>query len=921
MITLYPAETRNFAGNGLMDVEPYCTRCDIMEEMNGNLTADIEIAPFPRMDELHSDMVLRIPSPVRETPYLEVAGTPAAPGTVEKVIWKVNVTTDTSRKFTYIYSKPAWDYEYALKRLYNGTEYEYLGATSSRFHRAIAPDGTTGYILTGDGEFSRNIESGGSAAQEGYVVESKQTRDQLFRIMKIVPSTNGITIFARHITDDLRDNYVGEITAENATGAALGAAILENAMDGHAFNIFSDVDAVYTGKIGEMNPLRALIDKDAGLTCLIGGEVLRDNFDIYYAKAIGRDRGASIEYGKNAVRLEIQTDEEGVCTRVIPLGYDQDNNPITLPEVYVDSPRAAAWGRPRGTQKLDLREVKIGDQYADNEQIYAALREKALEYFETGVDRASVSAHAEYVDLSRTNAAGRGPVSYVYLGDTVTLKDSRYGYNVKAQVVSYVFDALNRIYRSLSFGTPYASISNIRWPASSLKNGSISAVKLMAQSVTGPVIGPQAVTGGKIADKTILARNIAAQTITGDLIAAQAIKAGNLAAGAVTAEKIESGSISTDKLAAGAVTADKLQAKAVTAEKIDSGAISTDKLAAGAVTADKLQAKAVTADKLAAGAVTADKLQAGAITAGSGVIADAAIGSAQIALLAVKTGNIDELAVTTAKIAQAAITEAKIANAAITSAKIKDAAIDTAKIALGAITQALIQQGAVGTVQIKDGSITDAKIVELTANKINAGTLSVERLVIVGSDKSIVYAINQANGTAQLSQTTIDGGALTRRSITADRIVAESITSDELAANSVTANKILAGAITAEKLAALCVTADKIAAGAITVDKIESNVGSNLDISANKSIKLMAESIDAKIGAISVGGRNLIRNSEDLLFENYYFTGALVVTHDGAGNVTVVSGASAFAGEDGHVTIKTAASVSHDGAGNVTITG
>ena len=821
MITLYPAETRNFAGNGLMDVEPYCTRCDIMEEMNGNLTADIEIAPFPRMDELHSDMVLRIPSPVRETPYLEVAGTPAAPGTVEKVIWKVNVTTDTSRKFTYIYSKPAWDYEYALKRLYNGTEYEYLGATSSRFHRAIAPDGTTGYILTGDGEFSRNIESGGSAAQEGFVVESKQTRDQLFRIMKIVPSTNGITIFARHITDDLRDNYVGEITAENATGAALGAAILENAMDGHAFNIFSDVDAVYTGKIGEMNPLRALIDKDAGLTCLIGGEVLRDNFDIYYAKAIGRDRGASIEYGKNAVRLEIQTDEDSVCTRVIPIGYDQDNNPITLPEVYVDSPRAAAWGRPRGTQKLDLREVKIGDQYADNEQIYAALREKALEYFETGVDRASVSAHAEYVDLSRTNAAGRGPVSYVYLGDTVTLKDSRYGYNVKAQVVSYVFDVLNRIYRSLNFGTPYASISNIRWPASSLANGSISAVKLMAQSVTGPVIGPQAVTGGKIADKTILARNIAAQTITGDLIAAQTIKAGNLAAGAVTAEKIDSGSISTDKLAAGAVTA--------------------------------------------------DKLQAGAITAGSGVIADAAIGSAQIALLAVKTGNIDDLAVTTAKIAQAAITEAQIANAAITSAKIQNAAIDTAKIALGAITQALIQQGAVGTVQIKDGSITDAKIVELTANKINAGTLSVERLVIVGSDKSIVYAINQANGTAQLSQTTIDGGALTRRSITADRIVAESITSDELAANSVTANKILAGAITAEKLAALCVTADKIAAGAITVDKIESNVGSNLDISANKSIKLMAESIDAKIGAISVGGRNLIRNSRTMIFEDYRF--------------------------------------------------
>ena len=50
---------------------------------------------------------------------------------------------------------------------------------------------------------------------------------------------------------------------------------------------------------------------------------------------------------------------------------------------------------------------------------------------------------------------------------------------------------------------------------------------------------------------------------------------------------------------------------------------------------------------------------------------------------------------------------------------------------------------------------TDAKIVELSANRITTGTLSVERLIIVGSEKSIVYTINEANGTPQLSQSTI----------------------------------------------------------------------------------------------------------------------------------------------------------------------
>ena len=110
----------------------------------------------------------------------------------------------------------------------------------------------------------------------------------------------------------------------------------------------------------------------------------------------------------------------------------------------------------------------------------------------------------------------------------------------------------------------------------------------------------------------------------------------------------------------------------------------------------------------------------------------------------------------------------------------------------------------------------------------------------------------------------------------------------------------------------------KNAANSATDEKLKSY---STTVQMTNKIEQTAEALRADIEKISVGGRNLIRNSEDLLFENYYFTGKLVATHDGAGNVTVVSGASAFAGEDGHVTIKTAASVSHDGAGNVTITG
>lgn len=129
------------------------------------------------------------------------------------------------------------------------------------------------------------------------------------------------------------------------------------------------------------------------------------------------------------------------------------------------------------------------------------------------------------------------------------------------------------------------------------------------------------------------------------------------------------------------------------------------------------------------------------------------------------------------------------------------ARLDKANIGTGWIDSAMIGEGVVGTVQIADGSITDAKIVELTANKITAGTLSVERLEIRGTANSIVYALNNITGALQAQNVdTLNGEILTPRSITADRIVAGAITAKEIAAGAITTNHIIAGAITADKL-------------------------------------------------------------------------------------------------------------------------
>ena len=244
----------------------------------------------------------------------------------------------------------------------------------------------------------------------------------------------------------------------------------------------------------------------------------------------------------------------------------------------------------------------------------------------------------------------------------------------------------------------------------------------------------------------------------------------------------------------------------------------------------------------------------------------AKIAAAEIESATIDTAQIKELSVKVAEIVVATIDEADIkwadidnltaAIANITSANIKDARIDFAQIDGLVAGQALITEAVGGKVVIKDLSVTDANIVDLNANKINAGTIAVERLVIVGSDKSIVYTINEANGTAQLSQTTIDGGSITRKTITADQIVAKGITAENLDVAEIFANEALIGVITSQHLATGSVTAGSIAAGAVEADKIKAGAVNTdkLAASAVTADKIAAGAVEAdkiKAGAIS----------------------------------------------------------------------
>lgn len=125
------------------------------------------------------------------------------------------------------------------------------------------------------------------------------------------------------------------------------------------------------------------------------------------------------------------------------------------------------------------------------------------------------------------------------------------------------------------------------------------------------------------------------------------------------------------------------------------------------------------------------------------------------------------------------------------------AQINLANIENGCITNAMIGTEAVKTSQIADGSITDAKIVTLTANKINAGTLDVERLIVTQNNQKYLFHINE-DGTTEYQK--LNGNILEDRSITADKIVANAITANEIATATITANEIAANTITSAEI-------------------------------------------------------------------------------------------------------------------------
>lgn len=293
--------------------------------------------------------------------------------------------------------------------------------------------------------------------ERGRIIYASTPRGmQPFRIYYVKPSMKEIAVNARHIFYDLLDNQCEPISHSGTATAALTALQAAFAYP-MPFSFDTDISITGTLTMGRMNPVQALLSDDDEATSFVkgyGGELLRDGFRVSVKAALGQDRGVSIRYGKNLVGLEVTEDESEVKTRIVCYGK---NGSVTL-----DSPRLGDYIYP----KIYTLE--------DENKTLSEVQEEAQALLDGGCDIPSINIKVDFVALEKTVEYREYAVlEEVFLGDMVTVINTKMGFRKRAKVISYEWDCLLEQYNDVELGDFIPTLAAA--VTSGVKSGSLAS--------------------------------------------------------------------------------------------------------------------------------------------------------------------------------------------------------------------------------------------------------------------------------------------------------------------------------------------------------------------------------------------------------------------------------------------------------------
>ncbi len=846
MICVYPADCTDFSSNGLGVVTPMS--CTVTETLNGEweLTLVHDIDERGKWTRLSEGCILRAPVPAAMTPRVDLVTQQYQTSTYDVQIYKITTKSGP----LHLRSGTGTNYR-ILGKYKKGREVIVLNKTTSSWYEVTAPDAKHGYMASQYLTFQRT-ETQTVQTNVGFrnqVIEARQLRDQPFRIYRVVPELDKVTVYARHIFYDLLDNMIKSLKpSPSAVGASVVQSLSEACLSSHDFSFYSDLTSTAEDVEWEnVNPVEAMLGEN-GLVSKYGAELARDWYDVFLVKRVGNDTDVSIREKKNLTGISYDVDETDVVTRIMPTGEDADGNILYLPELYLDSPNLNAYTHPKWIHLpvSEAKEVADGDEPKSKAQCYAEMRKAAQAEFDAGCDLPTVTLKVDFVNCSDAGEYKQyAALTDIFLGDSVRVIARRIGVEVSMRMTQYTYDCLTKKYTSVTLGTAADTLEGSMISSRQLPSGVISGSKLAINSVGAGQLQSGSVGSLQVKMAAIQTAHIQDAAITKAKIAEATI--GELNATAITAisakiQELAAKNITTDELYAALATIAVAQITAANIEKANINWADIGELAAQIATI--AQAQITTANINNA---NIDWASIANLNAEIAKIAKAQITAANIENAAIDWAAIKDLNAAVAKIALAQLTTANINNAEIDWASISQLQADIATLVNASIKTADIDWAQIkdltaGTAIIEKGVNGKLYVADLAVTEANMASLTVGELIVKGAD-GCFYALSIAeDGTVTTEKKSVGDADIGDNSISGGKLIEKTITARELNVASIFADEALVGAITAANI-----DVSSLFAAEAFISQLNA-----VDISGNESLRLVVDT--AKDEALDATG-------------------------------------------------------------------
>lgn len=534
-IYIYAQDADNFDNAGLCG-DLVLTKCEHEEEAGGKSVLSIAAAPdeWGKWKYIEDGCIIKAPVPVRTTPPMEG-------GSYVTQVVKCTVKPTSTVNQRGVYTKAVNGKRRATAKL--DVEYIVVKNPAGSDRYGIKWGKGTGWIAKDAVDLGDAVTIPAAADGIESVAPAWSVRDQLFRIYDAERTDDGVTAKARHISFDLLGNLTTYETDEPVTLQTALDGILEGCDSDHDFEAFTDIDDTAAGvHSARKNPIDAFSDPEDGVIARWGAELVRDDYELYFLRRAGMNRGVRIEYGKNLKGVKCTISRDKLVTKILPVGETADGKPAYLsadpnkisatvvPESYIISPRNALYAAPH-TVELPVSDAKITSKKNPGKEVTEALacermRKAAQDMLDSGVDMPEINLEVDFLRLGDTEEYAQfAQLDDVYLYDTVRVVYKELGIDMDLDVVRVVYDCLTDRYSKIELGALKDRIVGMAgWQ--------------MPYGIDGGKIRYNSLGSGQFRDDIISARMIQAESIYTDALQARSITAEKIAADALFAQHI-----------------------------------------------------------------------------------------------------------------------------------------------------------------------------------------------------------------------------------------------------------------------------------------------------------------------------------------------------------------------------------------------